>query len=168
MNDSIILIISILVSAGIGAFIGLKFAQLKHKSDQSASQERQFQLNNSISELKTTIEKIETEREDIRREKEFLNTELSRRNTEFENLQQQNLKRDEELAKHQEQLRKDFELMASKILDEKSKKFTLQNKENIGSRNGEISPVLLDANGFMTVKEEFTKTFVIKVVKAVR
>ena len=63
--------------------------------------------------------------------KKFLNAELSRRNTEFENLQQQNLKRDEELAKQQEQLRKDFELMASKILDEKSEKFTLQNKENI-------------------------------------
>lgn len=131
MNDSIILFISILVSAGIGAFIGLKFAQLKHKSDQSTSEERQFQLNNSISELKSTIEKIETEREEIRREKEFLNSELSRKNTEFENLQQQNLKRDEELAKQQEQLRKDFELMASKILDEKSEKFTLQNKENI-------------------------------------
>lgn len=131
MNDSIILFISILLSAGIGAFIGLKFAQLKYKSDQSTSKERQFQLNNSISELKATIEKIETEREEIRREKEFLNTELSRRNTEFENLQQQNLKRDEELAKQQEQLRKDFELMASKILDEKSEKFTLQNKENI-------------------------------------
>lgn len=131
MNDSIILFISILVSAGIGAFIGLKFTQLKHKSDQSTSEERQFQLNNSISELKSTIEKIETEREEIRREKEFLNSELSRKNTEFENLQQQNLKRDEELAKQQEQLRKDFELMASKILDEKSEKFTLQNKENI-------------------------------------
>ena len=131
MNDSIIILIAVLVSAGIGAFIGLKFAQLKHKSNQSTSEERQFQLNNTIIDLKNTIEKIERDREAIRREKEFLNTELSRRNTEFENLQQQNLKRDEELAKQQEQLRKDFELMASKILDEKSEKFTLQNKENI-------------------------------------
>ena len=99
MNDSLIILISILISGGIGAFIGLKFAQLKHKSDKSTSEERQLQLNNAISDLKQNIEKIESEREDIRREKEFLNTELSRRNTEFENLQQQNLKRDEELAK---------------------------------------------------------------------
>jgi DNA recombination protein RmuC len=131
MNDTLILLIAIIVSAGIGAFIGLKFAQLKSKSDKSALEERQLQLNNNISELKQTVDKIEIEREGIRREKDFLNTELSRRNTEFENLQQQNLKRDEELAKQQEQLRKDFELMASKILDEKSEKFTLQNKENI-------------------------------------
>ncbi|EDP70206.1 hypothetical protein FBALC1_11752 [Flavobacteriales bacterium ALC-1] len=131
MNDTFILFIAIIISAGIGAFIGLKFAQLKSKSDKSTLEERQLQLNNNISELKQTVDKIETEREDIRREKDFLNTELSRRNTEFENLQQQNQKRDEELAEQQEQLRKDFELLATKILDEKSEKFTLQNKENI-------------------------------------
>ncbi|GGI57911.1 DNA recombination protein RmuC [Winogradskyella haliclonae] len=131
MNDTLILLFTIIVSAGIGAFIGLKFSQLKSKSERSTLEERQLQLNNSINDLKQNIEKTESEREEIRREKDFLNTELSRRNTEFENLQQQNLKRDEELAKQQEQLRKDFELMASKILEEKSEKFTTQNKENI-------------------------------------
>ncbi|TCK68937.1 DNA recombination protein RmuC [Winogradskyella wandonensis] len=131
MNDTLILLISIIVSAAIGGYIGLKFAQLKSKSDKSTLEERQLQLSNSIADLKQTIDKVESEREEIRREKEFLSTELSRRNTEMENLQQQNLKRDEELAKQQEQLRKDFELMAQKILDEKSEKFTNQNKENI-------------------------------------
>ncbi len=131
MNDTLILFIAIILSAGIGAFIGLKFAQLKSKSEKSTLEERQLQLNNSITDLKTTISKIENEREAIRREKEFLNSELSRKNTEFESLQQQNSKRDQELATQQEQLRKDFELLATKILDEKSEKFTLQNKENI-------------------------------------
>ncbi|ARV08868.1 DNA polymerase V [Winogradskyella sp. PC-19] len=131
MNDTLILLIAIIISAGIGAFIGLKFSQLKSKSERSTLEERQLQLNNTINDLKQNVEKTESEREEIRREKDFLNTELSRRNTEFENLQHQNLKRDEELAKQQEQLRKDFELMASKILEEKSEKFTTQNKENI-------------------------------------
>ena len=131
MNDTLILLTTILVSLGIGVFIGLKFSQLKSKSERSTLEERQLQLNNTINDLKQNIEKIESEREEIRREKDFLNTELSRRNTEFENLQQQNLKRDEKLDKQQEQLRKDFELMASKILEEKSEKFTNQNKENI-------------------------------------
>ena len=131
MNDTLLLFIAIIVSASIGAFIGLKFAQLKSKGDKNTLEERQLQLNNNIDELKQTLEKIESDREDIRREKDFLNTELSRRNTEYENLQRQNLKRDEELATQQEQLRKDFELLATKILDEKSEKFTLQNKENI-------------------------------------
>jgi len=153
MNDTIILFIAILVSAGIGVFIGQKFSQLKSKSDKSTLEERNANLqqqftefktysetesskqnqyfSEQLTELKATISKIESEREEIRREKDFLNTELSRRNSEYENLEKANLKRDEELALQQEQLRKDFELMASKILDEKSEKFTLQNKENI-------------------------------------
>ncbi|MBU2929719.1 DNA recombination protein RmuC [Winogradskyella psychrotolerans] len=153
MNDTLILLITIIISAGIGAFIGLKFSQLKSKSDKSTLEERNANLqqqfnefktysetenqkqnqyfNQQLTDLKDTISKIETEREAIRREKDFLNTELSRRNSEYENLEKANLKRDEELALQQEQLRKDFELMASKILDEKSEKFTLQNKENI-------------------------------------
>ena len=133
MNDNIILIIAILISGGIGAYIGMTITKLKSKSDQSTLQERQNQLGLTIEELKQNLSKIESEREEIRREKEFLNSELTRKNTEYENLQIHNLKRDEELAKQQEQLRKDFELMASKILDEKSEKFTLQNKENIKS-----------------------------------
>lgn len=131
MNDNIILILAILIAAGIGAYLGMLFAKLKSKSDKGALEERQHQLQNTINDLKQNLSKLEIEREEIRREKEFLNTELTRKNADFENLQQQHLKRDEDLAKQQEQLRKDFELLATKILDEKSEKFTLQNKENI-------------------------------------
>lgn len=153
MNDSLILILSVLISLAIGGYLGMLFTKLKSKSEQSTLEERntnlQQQLTNSkafntteneklntnfnlqINQLKETVSKIETEREEIRREKEFLNTELARRNTEYENLQQQSIKRDAELEERQEQLRKDFELLATKILDEKSEKFTLQNKENI-------------------------------------
>ena len=131
MNDSIILILAILISAGIGAYIGITIAKLKNKSDTSTLEERQSQLTNTIHDLKENLTKLDIDRDTIRNEKELLNSELARRNTELENLQTLNLKRDEELIKQQEQLRKDFELMASKILDEKSEKFTLQNKENI-------------------------------------
>ncbi|WP_397363117.1 DNA recombination protein RmuC [Olleya sp. R77988] len=131
MNDNIILIISILIAAIIGAYLGMLFTKLKNKGEQSTLEERQNQMSLSIDSLKRNLAKTETDREDIRREKEFLNAELARKNTEFENLQQLNLKRDEELELRQEQLRKDFEILATKILDEKSEKFTLQNKENI-------------------------------------
>lgn len=131
MNDTLILLIAISIAAIIGAYLGMLFTKLKSKSEQSTLEERQNQLTLMISELKQNISKIEEEREDIRKEKEFLNSELTRKSAEYDNLQEQNLKRDEELAKQQEQLRKDFELMASKILDEKSEKFTIQNKENI-------------------------------------
>lgn len=153
MNDNIILIIAILIAAAIGAYLGMLFTKLKSKSEKSTLEERnanlQQQFNdfkqfsetenqkqnqnfeNKIEELKTSLSKIETEREDIRREKDFLSTELTRRNSEYENLQKLNLKRDEELEERQKQLRTDFENLANKILDAKSEKFTLQNKENI-------------------------------------
>jgi DNA recombination protein RmuC len=153
MNDSLILIIAILLSACIGAYLGMLFSKLKSKGHSSTLQERNNNLqqqledlkrfseedrtkqleifNKQESNLKETISKIESEREDIRREKDFLNTELTRRNSEFENLQKINAKREAEIEERQEQLRKDFELLANKILDEKSEKFTIQNKENI-------------------------------------
>ncbi|MCX7550191.1 DNA recombination protein RmuC [Xanthomarina sp. F2636L] len=131
MTDNLILIVAILIAGGIGAYLGMAFTKLKTKGEKSTLEERQNQLNLAITDLKTTISKIEVERNDIRNEKDLLNSELTKRNTEYENLEKQLLKRDEEIALQQEQLRKDFELLATKILDEKSEKFTLQNKENI-------------------------------------
>ena len=131
MNDNLILILAILVSASIGAYLGILFNKLKAKSEKSTLEERQNQLNNTIVELKASISNLEIERDKYRDEREGLNLELVQKQTEFENLQQQNIKRDTELEERQEQLRKDFELLANKILEEKSEKFTLQNKENI-------------------------------------
>ncbi|PNW26749.1 DNA recombination protein RmuC [Formosa algae] len=155
MNDNIILILAIIIAALIGAYLGMLFNKLKSKGEKStllerntnlqkqlsdvkqqwqAETEKQQQLfDNKITELKDIISKIEQQREEIRREKDFLNTELTRRNSEFENLQHQNVQREKDVVKQQEQLRKDFELLANRILEEKSEKFTLQNKENIKS-----------------------------------
>ncbi|MFT5846668.1 DNA recombination protein RmuC [Psychroserpens sp.] len=153
MNDSLILILAILVSAAIGAYLGMLFIKLKSKSEQSTLEERNSNLTQQLQELKIlhqtenekqdsyfktklgelaeSISKTEQEREEIRKEKDLLNTELARRNSEYENLQKLSDKRDEDIELRQEQLRKDFEILATKILDEKSEKFTLQNKENI-------------------------------------
>ncbi len=131
MNDNLILILAILISGAIGAYLGMLFTKLKSKSEQSTLEERQSQMSITINDLKQNLSKIERERDHIRNEKEILNQDLARKNTEYENLQTLNLKRDEEIELRQEQLRKDFELLATKILDEKSEKFTLQNKENI-------------------------------------
>jgi DNA recombination protein RmuC len=176
MNDSLILILAILISAAIGAYIGMLINKLKSKSEQSTLAERNTNLQQQISDLKTfhdtenekqstnfnrqtnelreTISKIETEREDIRREKEFLSSELARKNTEYENLKQLSVKKDAELEERQEQLRKDFELLANKILEEKSNKFTEQNKENIKNI---LSPLQEKIQGFEKKVEDSQK-----------
>ncbi|WP_142783552.1 DNA recombination protein RmuC [Changchengzhania lutea] len=131
MNDNLILILAILVSAGIGAYLGMLFTKLKSKGEKSTLEERQNQMRLTIEGLKENLAKVESERDAMRDERDVLNTELTRKDTEYINLQQQSLKRDAEIEERQEQLRKDFELLATRILDEKSEKFTLQNKENI-------------------------------------
>ncbi|EMQ94757.1 DNA recombination protein RmuC [Xanthomarina gelatinilytica] len=131
MNDNIILIISILVSGGIGAYIGLTIAKLKSKGELSTLEERLKQLNQIIEDLKQHSSKIEGERNDIRNEKDQLSSELTKRNTEFENLQEKIKEQKAEVEKLQEKFSKEFENLANRILDEKSKKFTSQNKDNL-------------------------------------
>ena len=176
MNDSIILILAILVSAAIGGYLGVFINKLKSKTAQSTLEERNTNLqaqittlqaqhtsasekqsinfNKQLELLQNNINKIEREREDIRRDKDFLNSELARKNTELENLQKLNIKRDEELEARQEQLRKDFELLANKILEEKSNKFTEQNKENIKNI---LSPLQDKIQGFEKKVEDSQK-----------
>ncbi|WP_299314565.1 DNA recombination protein RmuC [uncultured Aquimarina sp.] len=152
MSEYILLIVAA-VAIIIGFFIGKYVASLKNKSDQSTLNERANQLQLQFDEAKKaadqqleftkqqqetykqSLEKqlsdISKEREEIRREKDFLNTELTRRNAEFENLQLKNQEQKDEVEKLQEKFTKEFENLANKILDEKSNKFTEQNKENI-------------------------------------
>jgi len=152
MSEHILLIVAVLAII-IGFFIGKYMALLKSKSEQSTLNERVNQLQLQYDEAKKTadqqlefakqqqeaykqsvekqLSEITQDREEIRREKDFLNTELTRRNAEFENLQLKNQEQKEEVTKLQEKFTKEFENLANKILDEKSNKFTEQNKENI-------------------------------------
>ncbi|MFK7750864.1 MAG: DNA recombination protein RmuC [Kordia sp.] len=153
MSEIVIYIVLIVIFLAVGIFLGMYIGNLKTKAQQEGLHERNRQLQSQFDDLKMqanaenakqnesfqqqlqdvkeSLSKIEREREEIRREKDFLNVELARKNSEFENLQKQHIERDESLKQQQEQLRKDFELLATKILDEKSSKFTEQNKENI-------------------------------------
>lgn len=133
MNDSLILIIAILIAAGLGTYVGIIITKLKNKSEQSTLEERQNQMTSNIEELKQHLNKVELEREDIRREKELLSSELARKNADFDNLKQKNEEQKAEVEKLQEKFTKEFENLANRILDEKSSKFTIQNKENLDS-----------------------------------
>lgn len=131
----IISIIAILVAIIAGYFIGKYVASLKHTSEKSAITERASQLQSQYDEFKEgakkEISEIINNREEIRREKDFLNTELTRKESEFTNLQLKNQEQKKEVENLQEKFSKEFENLANKILDEKSTKFTIQNKENI-------------------------------------
>ena len=91
MNDNLILIITIIGSAVIGAYLGMLFTKLKSKGEKSTLEERQKQLNNIIEDLKVTTSNLELDRDKYRDEREGLNLELVQKNTEFENLQHQEI-----------------------------------------------------------------------------
>jgi DNA recombination protein RmuC len=71
------------------------------------------------------------EKENIRTEKDSLAIQLSKKETDFENLWERNLEQKQEVEKLQEKFTKEFENLANKILEEKTTKFTEQNKENM-------------------------------------
>ena len=131
MSDNLILFIFIILVLGIGIYLGMLISKLKDKGEKSALIERENQFSATIKELKEKHVELEKERDLFRDEREGLNIELAQKNLEFDNLKKNNQERDKELAERQEQLRKDFELLANKILEEKSSKFTEQNKEQL-------------------------------------
>jgi len=128
MSETVLILVVALLGILLGVALGRYMASLKQKAALDVLKERDLQSQERLQQLKATLTQTEREREEIRREKEFATTELTRKNTEFEHLQQQNLKRDEALKVQQEQLRKDFELLATGILEKNSTKITEQNK----------------------------------------
>ena len=131
MNETLLFLLLAAVCLLIGAFVGNLFARLKLKSETGKLEERLQQASFQQEKLEERFTTALEEREAIRKEKDFLNGELVRRNAEFENLDQKNREQKAEVEKLQEKFTKEFENLANKILDEKSNKFTKQNKDNI-------------------------------------
>jgi len=131
MNETLLFLLLVVISVLIGAFIGTLFARLKNKSETSKLEERLDQSQQQEVKLNERFETALLEREAIRKEKDFLNLELTKRNSEFENLEVKLREQKREVEKLQEKFTNDFEVLANKILESKSEKFTKQNKENI-------------------------------------
>ncbi len=137
----------------IGAILGMFIANLKKKSELGGMTERLNQEGMKVDELReafakaqqeivqlrlesaTQIEKLRAqstqEINTVRKEKDFFQNELTARNVAFENLESRMNEKTEELEKLQEKFTKDFEIVAQRILEDKSTKFTLQNKTNL-------------------------------------
>ncbi|MDO6675677.1 DNA recombination protein RmuC [Tenacibaculum sp. 1_MG-2023] len=149
MNTTLLLILIAVSTLLIGFVIGSLLSKLKFKQQTSDLEKEIVTLQNhqanfeiqkkekedSFSQqkedfLKRLDEKAK-ENNELRREKEFTALELARKNEELKNLQLKLNENKEEVEKLQDKFTKEFENLANKILDEKSNKFTEQNKKNI-------------------------------------
>lgn len=131
MTDSIIFIIIAIVFTAIGVFTGMYVQNLKTKSSHGALAERENQLRTTIDDLRDTLRTENETKEDLRREREALALQLTKKEVDYDNLMIRNAEQKKEVEQLQEKFTKEFENLANKILDEKSIKFTEQNRENI-------------------------------------
>ena len=139
--EIVFLIIGILV----GFLVGFLLFKLKSQNVKGITEVEANELNNQISELKTNLGKseernkflnnsVESSKIDIDklqgREKELID-ELSRESANNINLKEKLQEQKGELEELQTRFTKEFENLANRIFDEKSSKFTQQNKDNI-------------------------------------
>ncbi|AUC80215.1 DNA recombination protein RmuC [Nonlabens sp. MB-3u-79] len=103
--------------------------QLRHQNSQySAQLEQKLE---SLQELSGRLQKLDKEYREVAIEKENLNVLLAEQRTAFAKAEEKHTEAQGEIEKLNEKFTKEFENLANKILDEKSTKFTDQNKKNI-------------------------------------
>ncbi|KAF2518479.1 DNA recombination protein RmuC [Flavobacterium salilacus subsp. salilacus] len=142
MPETITLLLAFVIALAIGTFIGKIVFSSKSASDKKVLEERNNSLSLQIEQLKQQftnekliIEKqilqLQEERNDLRMAKDSLAIQLTKKETDFDNLMERVREQRQETEELREKFTKEFENLANKILDEKSTKFTEQNRENI-------------------------------------
>lgn len=121
------LIVGIVLGGGAAWFVARgKFQSSGNQSetDLQIERERVIQYKTELEEIK---QKLELERQSVIQ----LNSSLSSTEADYRNLQEKLRDQKEELEKLQQQFSLEFKSLANEIFEEKSKKFTDQNKTNL-------------------------------------
>lgn len=138
MTEIIIYLIIAVVFLIIGFLIGKLISKINFEKEKSilekanaTLEERSIRLSQSKETLENNFIENQQELKNNQQEKEKLLTITSKQEFEIENLQFKLKENKTEVENLQQKFTKEFENLANKILDEKSNKFTVQNKENI-------------------------------------
>ncbi|WP_369049167.1 DNA recombination protein RmuC [Tenacibaculum sp. UWU-22] len=131
MNELIIYILIAITALVIGLLLGNVFTKLKLTQQKMVLQERNTVLAEIQKTAEKTINELQSEIKVVQNDKENLIKVNTRQDADLKNLQVKLDENKAEVEKLQEKFTKEFENLANKILDEKSTKFTAQNKENI-------------------------------------
>ncbi|XOV69162.1 MAG: DNA recombination protein RmuC [Fluviicola sp.] len=149
--------IALIIGLVVGGAVGFLLASLR-KKEQPAEVDNSLEIEvgtlrndnaRMVQELLTTKEELK----DIKSDYQVLLQSEATLKSRYASLEEKLASQKSELEKLQEQFRKDFELVANKILEEKSEKFTEQNKKNLDSilnplkeRIGEFQKKVEDSN----------------------
>lgn len=131
--DYIALIIGLLIGIVLGILLGFLRKKQPETSDSNNLEIELGTIKNANTRLETELQNSKGELEVIRAKNEALVQSEAVMNSKYESIQEKLVEQKSELAELQERFKKEFELIANKILEEKSVKFTDQNKKNIDS-----------------------------------
>ena len=135
MSDILLFLFIFIIAFFIGIYLGKFIFLAKSKSEKLVLEENIKNLitQNDIDKTLLTkqLELSNLEKEQYRNDKESINIQLTKKEADFENLWERNKEQKEEVEHLQEKFTKEFENLANKILEEKTNKFTEQNKENM-------------------------------------
>ena len=131
MNFIFLTLFTFCVALAIGIFIGKLLFTARSRAEKISLEEKLISVTDQFRNNQEQLKIAQSEKEVIRSEKDSLAIQLSKKETDFENLWERNLEQKQEVAQLQEKFTKEFENLANKILEEKSNKFTEQNKENM-------------------------------------
>lgn len=125
----------VVIGAIIGLLAGIAIGHFKSKSETSRLEERNANLDEQVKEGESKFDQLQQEKEAQLKEERERSAELDRQlaglKSEYSSLQEKLADQKTELSEMQEQLKVQFENLANKILDEKSEKFSKQNKESL-------------------------------------
>ena len=122
-----------IVFLAVGFFLGSYVKSVTSKTSSKNTLETVAQLEARLSQTEVFLSKTETAKQVLQSEKETLSNDKTRLEANLKHLEEKNKEQKEAVSKLQEKFTKEFENLANKILDEKSQKFTHQNKENISN-----------------------------------
>jgi DNA recombination protein RmuC len=130
MSDPIVYLFFIAVWC-IGVFIGKIIFSAQGKTEKAILEEKINSLSIQQEQYKKELNAAFEARENMRMQKDAFAIQLTKKEADFELLLERNKEQKQEVAQLQEKFTKEFENLANKILEEKSNKFTEQNKENM-------------------------------------
>lgn len=131
MNATLLALSAFILALAVGIFIGKLLFTARWQSNTAALLEKVSGLERQVEQSTQQQQQLIRERETLRQEKESLAIQLSKKETDFDNLLARNREYKLEVEQLQEKFTKEFENLANKILEEKTVKFTEQNKENL-------------------------------------
>lgn len=142
MSNPIVLIFAFILVLAVGIFIGklifnkkdntpLRVLEERNNSLMAQAEQQKQQSQNEVTAIEKQLVQAQAERDSLRTAKDALTVQLTKKETDFENLFERMREQRQETDELREKFTKEFENLANKILEEKSTKFTEQNRENM-------------------------------------